>query len=162
MIAKITQISANGHYDHPTHGRLFKQQYVFEDGEEVNANHKSEASPFQVGDAVEYEIKGSNSYGNWGSVRKPDAEGRFSGGGGREDRSVVIERSWAMGQAVSMLGTLPARNHKAIVEYMKDACILAETFLTARDTFPKFHQDDAVAARWGADRADAGDLPFEA
>ena len=161
MISKITHIAANGHYDSP-HGRLFKQQYAFEDGAELSANHKTEASPFKVGDEVEYEVNGTNSYGAWGKVRRPDSEGKYNnaGGGGGEDRSVVIERSWAMGQAISMMGALPVRDHKAIVEYMKDACILAQTILAARDTFPKFEQDDAVAARWGSKMAGKGEMPF--
>jgi hypothetical protein len=160
MISKITHISPNGHYDSP-HGRLFKQQYVFEDGGELSANHKSENSPFKVGDEVEYEVNGTNSYGAWGKVRKPDTDGKYTkANAGGDDRSVIIERSWAMGQAVSMMGALPVRDHKAIVEYMKDVCILAQTILTARDTFPKFHQDDAVDARWGAQMAGKGEMPF--
>lgn len=160
MISKITQITPNGHYD-SAHGRLYKQQYVFEDGGEISANHKTENSPFKIGDEIEYDIKGSNSYGNWGSVRKPDAEGKYTNGGAAsDDRSVIIERSWAMGQAVSMMGALPVRNHKAVVEYMKDACVLAETILLARDTFPKFDKDDAVRARWGSAMAEPGEMPF--
>ena len=96
MISKITQITPNGHYDSP-HGRLFKQQYIFEDGAELSANHKTETSPFKVGEEVEYEIGGSNSYGSWGKVRRPDTQGKYNNSGG-DDRSVVIERSWAMGQ----------------------------------------------------------------
>tara|TARA_R110002167_G_scaffold68414_2_gene193050 strand:- start:6720 stop:7205 length:486 start_codon:yes stop_codon:yes gene_type:complete len=161
MIAKIKHITENGHYDSP-HGRLYKQMYTFDDSVEVSANHKSEASPFKIGEEVEYEIGGSNSYGNWGRVRKPDSEGKYtkSNTAADGDRSVVIERSWAMGQAVSMMGSLPARNHSAVVEYMKDMCVLAETILLARDTFPKFDQDDAVRARWGAAMAEDNEMPF--
>ena len=77
MIAKIKHITGNGHYD-GQHGRLFKQLYVFDNDVEVSANHKTETSPFSIGDEVEYEIAGTNSYGSWGKVRRPDSEGKFS------------------------------------------------------------------------------------
>ncbi len=161
MIAKITHITGNGHYD-GQHGRLFKQLYVFDNDVEVSANHKTEESPFSIGDEVEYEIAGTNSYGSWGKVRRPDSEGKYSKKSVTvgDDRSVIIERSWAMGQAISMMGAVPARNHKAIVEYMKDTCILADTILNARDTFPKFHQDDAVKSRWASEMASPDEQPF--
>jgi len=161
MIAKIKHITGNGHYD-GQHGRLFKQLYVFDNDVELSANHKTADSPFSIGDEVEYEIAGTNSYGSWGKVRKPDAEGKYSKKSVTvgDDRSVVIERSWAMGQAISMMGSLPARNQDSVVEYMKDACVLAETILNARDTFPKFHQDDAVKARWASEMAGEDELPF--
>jgi hypothetical protein len=161
MIAKITHISPNGHYDSP-HGRLFKQQYVFEDGAELSANHKTENSPFKVGDEVEYEVNGTNSYGAWGKVRRPDTDGKFtkSNSAGGDDRSVIIERSWAMGHAIQMLGPVPTRSHDAVLEYMNDACVLAQVILTSRDTFPKFDAQDAVRARWDSRMAKDGEMPF--
>tara|TARA_R110002050_G_scaffold40941_1_gene99580 strand:- start:1100 stop:1756 length:657 start_codon:yes stop_codon:yes gene_type:complete len=148
MIAKITHITGNGHYDSP-HGRLFKQLYVFDDNVEVSANHKTEKSPFKIGDEVDYEINGTNSYGAWGRVRRPDQDGKYSKksvtvGGGRnnldDDRSVVIERSWAMGQAISMMGVLPSRNDSAIDAYFSLAGELAKTILSLRDTFPHYKE----------------------
>jgi len=160
MKGKIVHLTGNGHYDHPQHGRLFKHLYVFEDGQEMTANHKTEVSPFKEGDEVEFDVKGTNSYGSYGSVKKPDIEGKFTKSNFGDDRSVIIERSWAMGQAVSMMGPLPIRTHKSVVEYMKDVCVLAETVLLARDTFPKFDKDDAVRARWGAAMAEPTEMPF--
>ena len=161
MNGKIVHLTGNGHYDHPQHGRLFKHLYVFEDGQELSANHKTDASPFKVGDEVEFEVKGTNSYGSYGSVKRPDTDGKYTKSSSfGDDRSVIIERSWAMGQAVSMMGALPVRSHEAVVEYMKDVCVLAEAILLARDTFPKFDKDDAVRARWGAEMAAPGEMPF--
>ena len=140
MIAKITHITGNGHYD-GQHGRLFKQLYVFDDDVEVSANHKTETSPFKIGDEVEYEIAGTNSYGSWGKVRRPDQDGKYSKKSvtvGGDDRSVVIERSWAMGQAISMMGVLPSRNDSAIDAYFSLAGELAKTILSLRDTFPHY------------------------
>ncbi len=139
MIAKITHITGNGHYDSP-HGRLFKQLYVFDDDVEVSANHKTEASPFKIGDEVEYEIVGTNSYGSWGKVRRPDKDGKYSKKSVTvgDDRSQVIERSWALGQAISMMGVLPSRNDSAIDAYFSLAGELAKTILSLRDTFPHY------------------------
>ena len=142
MIAKITHITGNGTYNSP-HGMLYKQLYVFDDTVEVSANHKTEASPFKIGDEVEYEINGSNSYGAWGKVRRPDQEGKFSKKSvtvGSDDRSVIIERSWAMGQAISMMGALPTRNDSAIDAYFSLAGELAKTILSLRDTFPHYKE----------------------
>jgi len=141
MIAKITHITGNGTYNSP-HGMLYKQLYVFDDSVEVSANHKTEKSPFNIGDEVEYEINGSNSYGAWGKVRRPEQQGKFTkkpitvG----DDRSVVIERSWAMGQAVAMMGALPSRNDSAIDAYFSLAAELAKTILSLRDTFPHYKE----------------------
>ena len=71
MKAKITNIQANGTYD-SKFGMLYKQEYSFDDGTVLTANHKTEGSPFKPGDEIEYEIKGSNDYGQWGKVGKPD------------------------------------------------------------------------------------------
>tara|TARA_R110000822_G_scaffold67112_4_gene163656 strand:+ start:9 stop:578 length:570 start_codon:yes stop_codon:yes gene_type:complete len=142
MIAKITHITGNGHYD-GQHGRLFKQLYVFDDDVEVSANHKTETSPFKIGDEVEYEIAGTNSYGSWGKVRRPDQDGKYSKKSvtvGTDDRSIIIERSWAMGQAISMMGVLPSRNDSAIDAYFSLAGELAKTILSLRDTFPHYKE----------------------
>mgnify|MGYP003649835192 CR=1 FL=1 len=181
MIAKITHITGNGTYNSP-HGMLYKQLYVFDDSVEVSANHKTEASPFKIGDEVEYEINGSNSYGAWGKVRRPDQEGKFSKKSvtvGSDDRSVIIERSWAMGQAISMMGALPTRNDSAIDAYFSLAGELAKTILSLRDTFPHYKEgvfehdlvklngtkelEDArlVDSKWTKEQIEAMDLEAE-
>ena len=67
----VKTVQANGTWESPK-GILYKFLYEFEDGKTVSANHKTITGLFAVGKKVEYEIKGSNDYGNWGSVKKPE------------------------------------------------------------------------------------------
>tara|TARA_R110000803_G_scaffold54610_1_gene111333 strand:- start:496 stop:999 length:504 start_codon:yes stop_codon:yes gene_type:complete len=160
MISKITDITGNGHYDHPTHGRLFKFLYSFEDGTEVSANHKTDQPKFKVGDEAEYTVKGSNSYGSWGAVEKPGGYTKQPTGGGGEDRGEVIERSWAFKCAIQMLGPCPSRDMKAKFEYLKEACELAQAILFARDSFPKLEADVLNRASVDGQMAGLGENPF--
>ena len=72
MLSEITQITPNGTFD-SKHGTLYKFEYVFKDGTVLGANHKTQDSPFKVGDIADYEIKGTNDYGSWGKVQKPES-----------------------------------------------------------------------------------------
>lgn len=78
MISKVKSVQANGTYD-SQYGVLYKFDYEMEDGTSLSANHKSQ-TPFPVGTEVEYEIKGSTDYGNYGKVGKPQ-DGSFQKNG---------------------------------------------------------------------------------
>ena len=78
MISKVKSVQANGTYD-SQYGTLYKFDYEMEDGASLIANHKSQ-TPFPVGAEVEYEIKGTSEYGNYGKVGKPQ-DGNFSKNG---------------------------------------------------------------------------------
>ena len=69
--SKIKNIQGAGDYD-SKHGKLYKFEYEFEDGTILTANHKTQQSPFKIGDEAAYEVKGTNDYGSWGKVSKPD------------------------------------------------------------------------------------------
>lgn len=71
MTSKIKNIQGAGDYD-SKHGKLYKFEYEFEDGTILTANHKTQQSPFKIGDEAAYEVKGTNDYGSWGKVSKPD------------------------------------------------------------------------------------------
>ncbi len=73
-ISKVKQIQSTGTYE-SQHGTLYKFEYLMEDESSLVANHKTKESPFSVGDEVDYHIKGTNNYGSWGSVKKPEQEG---------------------------------------------------------------------------------------
>ena len=164
MIGKVKSVypAVNPRWEGPN-GTLYRFHYEMEDGTELSANHKSENCPFQTGDEVEYEIKGSNNFGSWGKVGK--VGGYQQGGqptGQKMDSNTQqrIERSWAMGHAVQMLGPLKAVNTKSVKTYMTEACRLADILLKARDTFPKFEDDEVVRSYWESQAAPEGDLPF--
>ena len=84
-ISKVKSVQGNGTFE-SKHGLLYKFEYEMEDGQVLMANHKTPSSPFAIGDDVEYVIKGSNDYGSWGNVSKPQ-EGEFKQGGGFKKHS---------------------------------------------------------------------------
>ena len=75
--SKIKNIAGAGNFD-TQHGMLFSFIYDFEDGQTIKANHKSENSPFKIGDEAEYTVKKTHpTYGDSGSVKKPESDGGF-------------------------------------------------------------------------------------
>ena len=84
MLGKIKSIQGAGDFD-SKFGKLYKFKYEMESGESLTANHKTNESPFKVGDEVNYEITGGNDYGNWGKVSKPEDQYTAPAGGNRDD-----------------------------------------------------------------------------
>ena len=70
MISRIKNIQGDGHWD-SQHGRLYRFEYEFEDGTILKANHKTQTSPFNIGQDAEYEVTKTNEYGKIGKVKKP-------------------------------------------------------------------------------------------
>lgn len=79
-LSKVKSVQGAGTYDHPQYGTFYKYEYTMETGETFVANHKSQ-KPFNAGDQVEYEIKGTNDHGSWGKISKPKEEWKKKGGG---------------------------------------------------------------------------------
>lgn len=77
MKAKIKAIQGSGTFE-SKFGLLYKFEYQFEDGVILTANHKTQQSPFKVGDEVDYEIKMENEHGRIGSVKKPEGQVPFT------------------------------------------------------------------------------------
>ncbi len=67
-VSKVKSVQGCGTYD-SQYGVLYKYDYELEDGTSLVANHKK-AIALAVGTDVEYEIKGSNDSGSWGTVQK--------------------------------------------------------------------------------------------
>ena len=59
-----------------------------------------------------------------------------------------------------MMGPLIAVNVDAVKKYMHDACRLADVLLKARDTFPKFEDEEVVRSYWESQMAPKDDMPF--
>jgi hypothetical protein len=108
---KIVSIQGNGTWN-SQHGMLYSFEYSLLAGAVVSANHKTPASPFKVGDVVEYEIKGTKKDGrSWGSVRKPQDQAPNSDQtsnstpskqGSRDNVGNIIDASWAIGHALTL------------------------------------------------------------
>ncbi len=101
-ISKVRGVQGNGHFD-GKFGRMFKFEYEFEDGNIMEANHKTEDGFFPVGTEVEYTITRTHErYGNSGKVQKPQEQqgapagaapqSRHSGGG---DKNRAFALSYA-------------------------------------------------------------------
>ncbi len=123
MISKVKSVqSKNETYQSPN-GLLYKFNYEMEDGSKLVANHKSEQSPFKEGDEVDYHIKGGNSFGNWGTVKKPDSN--FSStsqvaptNNRNADTQDQIMRQSSLNRAVDALGeNKEPMQYTALAEY---------------------------------------------
>ena len=110
MISKVKSVVPKNETYQSPNGLLYKFNYEMEDGMKMVANHKTEQCPFKAGDEVDYHIKGSNSYGSWGAVKKP--EGDFSTQGTKvaptnnrnADTQDQIMRQSSLNRAVDALG----------------------------------------------------------
>ena len=70
---KITNIQGNGDWTND-HGTFYSFEYEFNDGTVLIASHKTQVSPFKVGDVATYVVKSENDHGKRGSVKRPDAQ----------------------------------------------------------------------------------------
>ena len=98
MKAKIKAIQGSGTFE-SKFGLLYKFEYQFEDGVILTANHKTQQSPFKVGDEVEYEIKMENENGRIGSVKKPEGQVPFSAQKNGRENSYTQILSFSMSYA---------------------------------------------------------------
>lgn len=73
-VSKVQSVTPSGHFD-GSFGRMFKFNYVMEDGISIQANHKTETGFFAAGSEVEYNItKDSPQYGLSGKVGRVQDE----------------------------------------------------------------------------------------
>jgi hypothetical protein len=98
-ISKVKSVQGSGTYD-SKFGLLYKFEYQMEDNTVLTANHKTENS-FKVGDEVEYEVKGSNDYGSYGSVGKPKEQHQPQKS--KDDYVKGIEVGHAVNNAVNLI-----------------------------------------------------------
>jgi len=118
---------------------MYSYDYTFEDGIGLQANHKTETSPFQVGSEVEYEIKSNDEYGNKGSVKKPE-QGNYvaqptSNGSAQpkvnnneyDQRQTEIVRQSSLNRAMEFI-TVTGFEAQDKEGQLKELCALAEIF----------------------------------
>lgn len=71
MKSKVKEVSVSGHWNKDG-VTFYTHNYAMEDGQKIQANHKSEL-PFDKGAEVEYEVtKTHEKYGDSGKVSKPN------------------------------------------------------------------------------------------
>ena len=69
QVKTISSIQGAGTYESP-HGLLYSFDYEFEDTTSIRANHKTQQSPFNVGDEVNVTVKGTKEDFSWGQVQR--------------------------------------------------------------------------------------------
>jgi len=139
-ISKVKSVQASGTFD-GKHGTLYKFEYTMEDDKTLTANHKSGDNYFKIGQEVDYEIKGTNDYGAWGTVKKPDspdfqrnASSTPKGGVTEDLRQLMIVRQSSLNRAVEVcmhnsiqiVGNGESHYPQSVVE--KEILELAERF----------------------------------
>ena len=111
--SKVKSVTGNGTWDSPN-GMFYKFEYEMEDGQTVNAMHKTQDGNFKVGETVDYEI--TNQQYNNGKVRKPEQQ--FQGSTKTYDNKGV-KVGHAITNAVSLFvtnGSYEAMNMKESIK----------------------------------------------
>jgi len=112
VISKVKSVQSDGTFD-SKFGLLYKFEYQFEDGVVITANHKTETGAFKVGDDVAYTIKGTNTFGTYGSVSKPESPSEYYQGkkyetkAGEADVQTQIIRQSSLKVALDFLNVNP-------------------------------------------------------
>jgi len=102
VLSKVKSCQGAGDWSNE-HGTFYKFEYTMEDGAVLTASHKKQEG-FPIGASVEYEIKGTNEHGSYGSVKKPDS-GNFNSNASKTDPKVqgMIVKQNALGHATELL-----------------------------------------------------------
>ncbi len=105
-LSKVKSCQGAGDWNNE-HGTFYKFEYTFEDGVTISASHKKQEG-FAIGAEIEYEIKGKNEHGSYGSVKKPDS-GNYNnsnaskGSGGSDSVQTMIVKQNALGHATNII-----------------------------------------------------------
>ena len=106
MISKIKNIQGDGSWE-SNYGTLYSFEYEFEDGTVLKANHKTQQSPFQIGQEAEYEITKQNEYGKSGKVKKPEQKQQKKDDSFWEEKDRKIAIGHAINNAVQIVVGIP-------------------------------------------------------
>ena len=142
-VSKVKTVQGSGTYE-SKFGLLYKFDYQLEDGTQLNANHKTQNS-FPPGTEVEYEIKGSNDYGQWGSVKKHEPQQAY--GGGKQSKSfddpkrqMLILSQSTMQKAVDiLLSGVVAIEVTSVNDFIKKAEDVADIMMSKQIELAKKH-----------------------
>jgi len=136
MESKISNIEGAGEYSHQQYGLLYRFIYEFEDGQRLRANHKTEISPFNLGDTAEYTKTGEFDGTATGKVSRPAPQGSASGFAPRTaSTGKNIERQWAIRDAMNYLYNEGGDPTKVKFHHIAGA---ARELLVMRDTLDTY------------------------
>lgn len=115
-LSKVKSCQGAGDWSNE-HGTFYKFEYTMEDGQALTASHKKQEG-FAIGSEVEYEIKGTNEHGSYGSVKKPDTgnyqNNASKGVGDDSARQLMIVRQSSLKCALELIRHNAIGNDKQI------------------------------------------------
>ncbi|MBL4654170.1 MAG: hypothetical protein JKY53_15100 [Flavobacteriales bacterium] len=102
ILSKVKSCQEAGDWSNE-HGIFYKFEYIMEDGKTLTASHKKQEG-FPIGSSVDYEIKGTNEHGSYGSVKKPETSDYTASKGGSSSDAVqlMIVRQSSLHRAVEV------------------------------------------------------------
>ena len=110
----------------------------FENGDEVEANSKTEKPPYEIGDTVWYEVTKETQYGKKAKVTKQDPAQNFQASSGSSKSSpetqAKIDNCWSIGQAISVLGCVDQVNEESLTNYLQEVDKLSDHILAIRNS----------------------------
>ena len=131
--SKIKSVQSNGTFE-SQYGTMHKSEVQLEDGV-VGEVASKQPDRWKVGDEVEY-TKSETQWGVKLKLNKPGMTHGGNGGGGSRTSPEIqkrIDASWAIGQAISLLGQLPVYDPESFAEYNGTMLVVARTLLRERD-----------------------------
>ena len=82
--SKVKSVQASGTWQTQQGQTMYRFDYEMEDGQVIQANHTEPNNHLNIGEACEYEVKRTHpTYGDSGSVKKPQEFPSGNTGGGR-------------------------------------------------------------------------------
>jgi len=132
----ITHVTGNGQWE-GNYGVMYTIVVQFENGEEVEANSKTQTPPYSVGDTVWYEITKEGQYGKKAKITKQDPNLVFNKAGGGDvgnqsnDTQKRIDACWSIGQAITILGSVP--EGISIEKWLEDVGDVSDLLMTLRN-----------------------------
>ena len=134
-MSKIKSVQPNGTFE-GAHGLRYKWEIELEDGEVGEVITVAEGR-WNTGDEVEYE-KTESQWGVKLKLQKPNmGGGNWSGGGGANkgqsaDVQKRIDACWSIGQAITLLGSVP--EEISIEKWLEDVDDVSKMLITLRDS----------------------------
>ena len=132
----ITHLTGSGQWE-GKYGIMFSILVQFENGDEVEANCKTEKPPYEIGDTVWYEVTRETQYGKKAKVTKQDPAQNFQASSGSSKSSpetqAKIDTCWSIGQAISVLGCVDQVNEESLTNYLQEVDKLSDHILAIRN-----------------------------
>ena len=131
----IKNVTGNGSWE-GKYGVMYSFLVEFEDGVSIEANSKSQLAPYGLNDTVWYEVVRETEYGKKGKISRTDPDQNFqkgSSGGGSQSPDIQkrIDACWSIGQAITILGSVP--DEVSVAKWLEDVSDVSDMLIVLRD-----------------------------